>query len=180
MNDMNENQVAAADGSGTSGYLTETFIVGRIRDFLTNNENGGNWHAEKTKQAGLHQRGVDLRLTGGSKNGERFFIECKKQSKEKENWLNALAQLVTRIKVSTNLGGNRFCLPGSYKYGLGLHKDMARIALYRISKAAAQILNLYIFSVDDDGFVKKWTPSTFGQRYKIKEFSDSRDGNDPA
>ena len=48
---------------------------------------------------------------------------------------------------------------------------MAAIALRRIPKAAAQILNLYVFSVDDDGFVKKWTPSQFGRAYPITEFS---------
>ena len=153
------------------GFLTETFIIERIKEFMTSKENGGNWHLEKAKQADLHQRGVDLRLTGGRKNGEQFFIECKKQSKEKENWLNALGQIITRITVATSLGGNRFCLPGSYRYGLGLHKDMARIALRRIPKKAAQILNLYIFSVDDDGFVKKWTPSKFGKNYEIADFS---------
>jgi len=48
---------------------------------------------------------------------------------------------------------------------------MARIALRRIPKETAQILNLYIFSVDDDGFVKKWTPSKFGQSYEMTDFS---------
>ena len=159
------------NNEGKDNFLTETFICNCIKEFLTDKENGGNWHEEDTKQAGLHQRGVDLRLTGGKSKGERFLIECKKQSNQKENWLNALGQIITRISVSTPKGSNEFCVPNSYRYGLGLHKDMAIIALRRIPKEAAQILNLHIFSIDNDGYVKKWTPSKFGQKYKIEEFS---------
>lgn len=153
--------------------LSEEFIASRVRGFLVNRENGGNWHDDKTRQADLHQKGVDLYLVGGSKNGERFLIECKKQytGSGKENWLNGLGQIITRMSVSSSRGKNDFVMPSSYKYGLGLHKDMAVIALKRIPKAVAQILNLYIFSVDDDGYVKKWTPSKFGRKYDIKEFS---------
>lgn len=50
---------------------------------------------------------------------------------------------------------------------------MVIIALRRIPKAVAQILNLYVFSVDDDGFVKKWTPSQFGKKYDLNLFSKS-------
>ena len=152
--------------------LSEEFIASRVREFLVNRENGGNWHDDKTRQADLHQKGVDLYLVGGSKNGERFLMECKKQytGSGKENWLNGLGQIITRISVSSKTDRGHV-VPGSYKFGLGLHKDMAAIALRRIPKAAAQILNLYIFSVDDDGFVKKWTPSQFGKKYDLKDFS---------
>ena len=153
--------------------LSEKYIVSRVRAFLTDKSNGGNWHDDKTRQADLHQKGVDLYFVGGKRNGERFLVECKKQYKSpaRETWLDALGQLVTRMSVSGARGNNEFVTPSSYKYGLGLHKDMAAIALRRIPKAAAQILNLYVFSVDDDGFVKKWTPSQFGRAYPITEFS---------
>ena len=153
--------------------LSETQIPSFVRAYLTDSRNGGNWHDDKTREADLHQQGVDLYFVGGSRNGERFLVECKKQYKSsgKETWLHALGQIVTRMSVSSSRGRNEFVMLGSYKYGLGLHKDMAAIALRRIPKAAAQILNLYVFSVDDDGYVKKWTPSQFGQRYDIKLFS---------
>lgn len=153
--------------------LSEEYIMSRVREFLTDKSNGGNWHDDKTRQADLHEKGVDLYFVGGKRNGERFLVECKKQSQKsgKENWLNALGQIVTRMSVSSSRGRNEFVMPGSYKYGLGLHKDMAVIALRRIPKAVAQILNLYIFSVDDDGYVKKWTPSQFGKKYDLSLFS---------
>jgi hypothetical protein len=153
--------------------LSEKYITACVRAFLTDKRNGGNWHDDKTREADLHAKGVDLYFVGGSKNGERFLVECKKQATKsgKENWLNALGQIVTRMNVSSSRGKNEFVMPSAYRYGLGLHKDMAMIALRRIPKAVAQILNLYIFSVDDDGFVKKWTPSQFGKSYDISLFS---------
>ena len=41
------------------------------------------------------------------------------------------------------------------------------------SKNIAQTLNLYIFSVNDEGFVKQWTPSKFGERYEDYEFMEN-------
>jgi hypothetical protein len=158
--------------------LRETVIVGLVKEFLINKTNG-NWHEEKVKQAYLHQRGVDLRLVGGKRNSEYFLIECKgksyaksatsRKSIDSEGWLNALGQIITRMSVQrVNKDGtpNR-----AYKYGLGLYKVGAKVALRRIPKNIAQTLNLYVFSVDDDGFVKQWTPSQFGQNYEISVFS---------
>lgn len=59
---------------------------------------------------------------------------------------------------------------GSYKYGLGLYWQSAKVALRRISKEAAQVLNLYIFSVNDSGKVKYFTPSMFGNEYPDEKF----------
>ena len=152
--------------------LSEEEIMAYVRAYLTNPANGGNWHDEKTRQAGLRERGVDLYFVGGKRNGERFLVECKKQytGNGRETWLAALGQIVTRLNVSGSRGKNEFVLPASYRYGLGLHKDMAATALRRIPKAAAQILNLYIFSVSDDGYVKKWSPGQFGRRYASSLF----------
>ena len=140
--------------------LKETVIVGLVRDFLLTKKNG-NWHEDKVKQSDLHQRGVDLCMRGGSRNSEYFFIECKGKSYAKspagrrsvnsEGWLNALGQIITRMSAKRiNKNGT---LNRGYRYGLGLYKVGAQVALRRIPKNIAQTLNLYIFSVDDDGFV---------------------------
>lgn len=145
--------------------LKEETIVNCVRSFLENKPNG-NWHKDKTRQCELHRHGADLIMIGGKRNSEYFIIECKGKSSakscnsiNKEGWLNALGQLVTRIKVSRldkNSSINR-----AYKYGLGLPELGAKTALKRIPKNVAKILNLYIFSVDDNCSVTQYSPKDF-------------------
>lgn len=156
--------------------LTETFIVERIKEFLVNKKDG-NWHEEKTKTSNLHQHGADIILTGGSKNGERFIIECKGKSYSssansvnKEGWLNALGQIITRMNTKRTIssGVQKGNISRSYKYGLGLCEISAQVALRRIPKSIAQTLNLYIFSCDDNGIITQYTPSQFNDTNKNK------------
>ena len=109
-------------------------------------------------------------MTGGSKNGGRFIIECKgksysksAKSVNKEGWLNALGQIITRMTTSRVIksGVKKGDPNRAYKYGLGLCKEGAEVALKRIPKEIAKTLNLYIFSVDDNGEVEMFTPSQF-------------------
>ena len=118
-------------------------------------------------------------MKGGKGNGEYFFIECKgksyaksAKSANKEGWLNALGQLVTRMEAERVIqsGKTKGNINTSYKYGLGLYRVGAQVALRRIPKKIAKTLNLHIFSVDDDGFVKQWTPGMFGIEYKDDDF----------
>ena len=145
--------------------------------FLINKLNG-NWHEEKTKQANTHEHGADLIMTGGSKNGERFIIECKGKSYaksarsiNKEGWLNALGQIITRMTTSRVIkkGSKKGEVSRSYKYGLGLYWVGAQVALSRIPRVIAQTLNLYVFSCDDDGNIKQFTPSQFQRKYSDEE-----------
>ena len=62
-----------------SEKLTETVIVDKIVDFMINKVNG-NWHEEKVQKNELHKHGVDIKLVGGKRNSEYFFIECKGKS----------------------------------------------------------------------------------------------------
>ena len=149
--------------------ITETFIVEKIKEFLINKERG-NWHEEKTKTSDLHGHGADIVMTGGSKNGERFIIECKGKSYaksaksiNKEGWLNALGQVITRMhtKRIISSGVQKGNINRAYKYGLGLYKESAQVALRRIPKEVAKVLNLYIFSCDDKGNIEMFTPSQF-------------------
>ena len=151
--------------------ITETFIVEKVKEYLINKERG-NWHEEKTKTSELHGHGADIVMTGGSKNGERFIIECKGKSYaqsaksiNKEGWLNALGQIITRMhtKRIISSGIQKGNINRAYKYGLGLYKDSAQVALRRIPKEVAKVLNLYIFSCDDNGNIEMFTPSQFAK-----------------
>jgi len=160
--------------------LSEEIITDLIKKFLINKING-NWHEDKIKEAKLHNHGADLILVGGKRSSECFTIECKGKSYtksaaaiNKESWLNALGQLITRMNTQRIItsGKNKGAINRAYKYGLGLYWVGAKVALRRIPKNIAQILNLYVFSVNEEGFVKQWTPSQFGESYKDDEFEE--------
>lgn len=159
--------------------LKEMKIVDKVVKYLESKENG-NWHPDKTRKSNLHGKGADIVMVGGSKNGERFIIECKGKYESKsskstnhEGWLNALGQIITRMNVkkyTIKKGSSKISsINRAYKYGLGLYWKTARVALRRIPKPIAQVLNLYIFSVSDKGIVKQFTPSQFGK----EEYLDS-------
>lgn len=150
--------------------IDEDYVIDRIIDYLLTKERG-NWHKEKLTRADLHTHGVDIAICGGKNGNEHFYIECKGKSyseNEKsrkainnEGWLNALGQLITRMKVKSN---------GAYKYGLGLYWEGAQKALKRIPRNVAMTLNIHIFSVNDDGKVKQFTPGMFGKSYSKETF----------
>ena len=149
--------------------ITESFVVDRIKEYLINKKDG-NWHEEKVKVSSLHGHGADLILIGGKYDGERFIIECKgksysksKDSVNREGWLVALGQIITRMNTSRVIksGKSKGNPNRAYKYGLGLCKQAANIALRRIPKEIAKTLNLYIFSCDDEGKIEMFTPSQF-------------------
>lgn len=139
----------------SSAQLTEETIQKAILDFLS-----PQW-AYKPRESDLHGHGPDLYLTDGANKNKarRFIIECKGKSYaksassiNKEGWLNALGQLITRMSVKPNT---------SYKYGLGLPTEGAVVALRRIPWQVAKALNLHIFAVDDDGVVTQYSPKDF-------------------
>lgn len=128
--------------------IDEQFVVNKFIDFMINKENG-NWHEEKVEKSELHKHGVDIKLVGGKRNSEYFYIECRGKSYAKsaksinrEGWLNALGQIITRMDVKR----------------------------YSISKEVAEVLCLHIFSVNDEGIVKYFTPSMFGKEYTKEIF----------
>ena len=161
--------------------LVEEVIVDKIIDFMVN-KNNGNWHEEKVNKAELHQKGVDIKLVGGKRNSEYFLIECKGKSYAKsamslnrEGWLNALGQIITRMDVKrftmARDGSGISGINHAYKYGLGLYWESAQVALRRIPKEIAEVLCLHIFAVNDNGEVKYFTPSKFGRDYKQEDFN---------
>ena len=160
--------------------ITEQFVVEQIIKFMINKPNG-NWHEEKVKTTQLREHGVNIKLVGGKRNSEYFFIECKGKSYAKaaksinrEVWVHALGQIVTRMgvkrySISKNTG-NISSINHAYKYGLGLYWETAQVALRRIPKEIAEVLCLHIFSVNDNGEVKYFTPSKFGKEYSKEDF----------
>lgn len=160
--------------------LKEEYIVKMVIDFLENKEDG-NWHSDKTQKSKLHGKGADIFMVGGKRDSERFYIECKGKSYaknaniiNKEGWVNALGQIITRMNVKkySNKKGTAGIkdINRAYKYGLGLYWKSAQVALRRIPKSIAQVLNLYIFSVNEKGLVKQFTPSQFGKEYLEDSF----------
>ena len=140
--------------------ITESFIVEKIKEFLINNSD---WCKENIVTSSLHGHGADLILTKEN-NKEKFIIECKgksyaksHQSINKEGWLNALGQIITRMNKINVKGDTKI------KYGLGLCSVSAIVALKRIPNKVAKTLNLYIFSCDDDGNIKMYTPHEIGK-----------------
>jgi len=125
--------------------ITERYVRRRIIDFL----------ARKGFNRGLREKetaehGVDIRVRHN--NYSRYFlIETKHESVSKSvndsNFINALGQIVTRMKT----GKSR------YYYGIGLPESSANIALRRLPWQVAKKLLLYIFSVNGDGKVKQYS-----------------------
>ena len=160
--------------------LTEEVIVNKIIDFMVNKKDG-NWHEEKVEKTELHKHGVDIKLVGGKRNSEYFFIECKGKSYAKsaksvnrEGWLNALGQIITRMDVkrytTSRDNSGISTINRAYKYGLGLYWESAQVALRRIPKEIAEVLCLHVFAVNDKGKVTYFTPSMFGVKYSKDDF----------
>ncbi len=56
--------------------LTEEVIVDRIIEVMLTKVDG-NWHEEKVEKSDLHKQGVDIKLVGGKRNSEYFYINAK-------------------------------------------------------------------------------------------------------
>jgi len=147
--------------------ITEKFVIEKIKKHLA-----PQWQVVSEKD--LHEKGCDLVLRDVFNKNEarRFLIECKGKSYAKHAravnetvWLYALGQLITRMKVIALY---------AYKYGLGLPEISAQKALRRIPWQAAKYLCLYIFSVDDRGKVKEYSPKDFKKFQKLKSDKKSK------
>lgn len=143
--------------------ISEKFVEKSILKHLA--KKGWDYNV-KTK--GLHEHGCDIVVSDGNNKykARRFFIECKGRSYSKHarsiadtNILYGLGQLLTRMRVIAR---------HAYKYGLGLPFESANIALRRIPWQVAKHLCLSIFSVDNKGNVKEYSPKDFKKIQKKK------------
>lgn len=81
-----------------------------------------------------------------------------------------ISQAKSLIQRVITTGATKGEINRAYKYGMGLYRVSARVASRRIPKEIAKVMNLYIFSVDDDGYVKQWSPKDFGKDHSNEEF----------
>jgi len=139
--------------------IDEKYVINQIKDHLS-----PKWSVVTEKD--LHEKGCDLVLKDefNKNKARRYLIECKGKSYAKSAksvnetvWLFALGQLITRMSVVAK---------HAYLYGLGLPEVSAKKALRRIPWQAARHLCLYIFSVDDEGKVKEYSPRDFRKNQK--------------
>lgn len=122
--------------------ISERDVQVAVLDYLYKDGWGTRPHIKHT-----NEKGVDITVQNDAVPQRRFFIETKGESKAKSkysqaetNFVYALGQLMTRIKVVDA----RY----AYNYGLGLPERSAKIALRRLPWQLAQKLCIYIFSVD--------------------------------
>ena len=139
--------------------ITEKYIINRIVKHLA-----PKWKV--ISQKSLHSHGCDIILTDleNKQKARRFLIECKAKSYSKSaksvnetNFLFALGQIITRMNVIAR---------HAYLYGLGLPEVIALKALKRIPWQAARNMCLYIFSIDDKGKVKVYSPKDIKRHQK--------------
>ena len=158
--------------------LNENKVVELVTSFLLDKDNW-NWHEDKTKISSLHEHWVDIKLIWWKRNSEYFLIECKwksyaksAKSVNKEWWLNALWQIITRMDTCRIIKTwkSKWDINRAYKYWLWLYWEAAQVAIRRIPKEVAQVLNLYIFSVNDVWKVIQFTPSQLGKKYEDEYF----------
>ena len=97
-----------------------------------------------------HKQGVDMELTN-EVTGHKYLIECKGGPHDEVNFVYSLGQIITRM--------NR--IPKGVNYGLALPTRSAEIARRRIPKGFATRNRLTIFSVSNDGKVKRYTSKNF-------------------
>lgn len=130
--------------------MSEEFVKNCIVIYLTNN----GWKI--TKLLGLKKKGLDIKAQKGNRY---FFIEAKGQSERPQAsevaFVYSLGQIVTRMKVVD--------AKHAYNYGLALPYESAQIAQRRIPWKLAEKLSLYVFSVKQDGSVRKLSWKDMGK-----------------
>lgn len=102
----------------------------------------------KIKHGNKH--GVDLELNH-EKTRHKYFIECKGGPHHEVNFVYSLGQIITRMNRK----------PLGVNYGIALPTKSADIARRRIPKKFAIRNKLSVFSVSNDGKIKRLTPTSF-------------------
>ncbi|MDX9893379.1 MAG: hypothetical protein RB292_03100 [Patescibacteria group bacterium] len=125
--------------------ISESKVIEAVRDWAYKNC----WGLRPIIKHG-HNPGVDLELTN-EKTRHKYFIECKGGSHHEVNFVYSLGQIITRM--------NR--VPKGVNYGIALPTKSAEIARRRIPKGFATRNKLTIFSVSNDGRVRRYTPKDF-------------------
>ena len=126
--------------------MKEDFVKNSIIKYLSRSEWGTN-----LQFGALHEHGVDIKVRH-NRYSRYFFIECKGQGigrgSSEVAFVYSLGQIISRMKS----GGTT-----RYYYGLGLPEKSAKIALRRLPWQVAKKLLLYVFSVNVDGKVVRYS-----------------------
>lgn len=126
--------------------MSEESVKNFIIRYLSRNEWGTNLQFGR-----LRERGVDIKVRH-NRYSRYFLIECKGEGEVGRHhevaFIYSLGQIVTRMKTD---GTTR------YYYGLGLPEKAAKIAFRRLPWQVAKRLLLYVFSVDANGKVEKYS-----------------------
>lgn len=126
--------------------MTEESVKNAIIRYLSRNEWGTN-----LQFGTLREKGVDIKVRH-NRYSRYFLIECKGQGINRASsevaFIYSLGQIISRMKSS---GTTR------YYYGLGLPEKSAKIALRRLPWQVAKKLLLYIFSVNSNGDVIRYS-----------------------
>lgn len=126
--------------------MSEEFVKNSIIKYLSKNEWGTN-----LQFGALHDHGVDIKVRH-NRYSRYFLIECKGQGigrgSSEVSFVYSLGQIISRMKSG---GLTR------YYYGLGLPEKSAKIALRRLPWQVAKKLLLYVFLVNSDGKVERYT-----------------------
>ena len=125
--------------------ISEAKVIEAVLEWAYKN----NWGLRPHIKHG-HNAGVDLKLTN-EKTKHKYLIECKGGSHHEVNFVYSLGQIVTRM--------NR--IPKGVNYGIALPTKSAEIARRRVPKGFAIRNKLTIFSISNDGKVRRYTPKRF-------------------
>lgn len=127
--------------------ISEEFVKRAIIKWLSRNGFGRN-----LQYGDLREKGVDIKVQN-NKYGIYFVIETKGESILRQGqevaFIYSLGQIITRMATGKIT---------RYKYGIGLPESSARIAIRRIPYQVASKLLLHIFSVNNEGGVRLYTP----------------------
>lgn len=125
--------------------ITEKFVKKSVKEYLEEN----NW-STRYQEADKYEKGVDI-IVVNDKAERYFFIEAKGESDKPHVNTNsvifALGQIVTRMKVIAK---------HAYLYGVAYPEPLAKDALRKVPYQFAKEIGFYIFSVDEEGQVKKY------------------------
>ncbi|MDO8489780.1 MAG: hypothetical protein Q7S47_00010 [bacterium] len=125
--------------------IPESKVINAVLDWAYKNSYG---LRPRIKHGNVH--GVDLELTHET-TGHKYFIECKGGPHHEVNFVYSLGQIITRMNRK----------PLGVNYGIALPTRAAEIARKRIPRNFASRNKLTIFSVSNDGKVKRLVPTDF-------------------
>ncbi len=140
--------------TNTGKIISENFVKNAIISYLSKND----WKIKEIKT--LHEKGVDI-IAEYSKYSRRFLIEAKGHGKRQQvasdsnSFLVGLGQIITRMKPNTG-----------YYYGLGLPHTSTKTAVRRLPWKVAKELKLFVFSVDSDKTVVKYSWKDLKEKQK--------------